>query len=78
MNERRAKKIIQYVRTMTDLYDEDPNRIFEDFESRDGKKNEAIKKTYTSVGGQSFCTECRNMKLKDEVRDEYYCPVHDY
>jgi Zn finger protein HypA/HybF involved in hydrogenase expression len=74
MREERAEKIIEYVSSMVELYDVNPQRILSELRERDSEVDEALKKVYSSVEGQAFCSECNNMKLRDERQEEFYCP----
>lgn len=74
MEQKRAEKIIDYVSSMTDYYDVNPQRIISDLKEPETEKEEAIRKVYSSIEGKAFCDSCNNMKLRDEQNDEYYCP----
>jgi len=74
MNEKEAGKLIDYVSSMCELYENDAEKILSELEDRDTKVDDALERVYSSLEGQAFCNECSNMKLRDERQNEYYCP----
>jgi len=74
MNEKDAQKLIDYVSSMADYYDNNPTRVLSELDERDTKVDNALERVYSSLEGQAFCTNCSNLKLRDERQDEYYCP----
>lgn len=75
MKEKQAEKIIKYVSEVVPLYEVEPERIISELQDPKDEVEEAIQKVYSATEGQAFCTQCSNMKLKDEKAEEYYCPV---
>lgn len=77
MEQRQVEKLIDYISTMTDKYDNNPMRVLSDVKERDTKVDNTIEEIYGRLGGRVVCTECENMKMKNEREDRFYCPRCD-
>lgn len=78
MRQSDVEKLLKYVSHMVDIDDvNNPLQVSREISKGDTEVDEAMEKIYTSQKGKAFCPVCDNLKLKDELRDEYYCPVHD-
>ena len=79
MRKEQAEKLIEYVSSMVDYdYDVQPNRVYNETENRSDDTSEAIQEIYSSIEGKRFCTECDTMKMYDDIRQEWYCPLHQF
>lgn len=79
MERERAEKLVEYVSSMVDYgYDIQPERIYNETKNRSDEINKGIQKIYSQIEGQRFCTKCDTMKMYDEIREEWYCPIHQF
>lgn len=73
-----AEKLIKYVHYI--IEETEYNSYFEVVESlhnRDSKRGKALEVIYEDLEGKRYCSTCGKHKMRDELRQEYYCPIHD-
>lgn len=75
-----SEALVKYVAEMHDRekeYEYSPSVVVSDLEDKETDFSNKIQRAYENIAGERVCVECKNNKLFDQKKNEFYCPIHD-